>query len=83
MNHFVGNINDPFNILIFQLTFKGALRVARTVFEDVIVPKVNVVVVSVLALQQIENVIQMFVGIVGSGEFEVFFQSFIKMLFTA
>lgn len=32
-------------------------------------PKVNVVVVNVLVLQQIENVIQMSVGIVGSGEF--------------
>lgn len=44
----------------------GALRVARIVLEDAIVPKVNVVVVNVLVLQQIENVIQMFVGIVGS-----------------
>ena len=31
--------------------------------------KVNVVVVNVLALQPIENVIQTFVGTVGSGEF--------------
>ncbi|KAG7035187.1 Histone-lysine N-methyltransferase CLF, partial [Cucurbita argyrosperma subsp. argyrosperma] len=43
-----------------------ALRVARTVLEDVIVLKVNVVVVNVLALQPIENVIQTFVGTVGS-----------------
>lgn len=64
------------------MTFKGALRVARIVLEDAIVPKVNVVVVNVLVLQQIENVIQMFVGIVGSGEFIISFQSFVEMLFT-
>lgn len=46
-------------------------RVARTVLEAAIVLKVNVEVVSVHALLQTENVTQMFVGIVGSGEFVV------------
>ncbi|KAH7520201.1 hypothetical protein FEM48_Zijuj08G0119100 [Ziziphus jujuba var. spinosa] len=43
-------------------------RVARIDLEAVIVLKVNVEVVSVHALLRTENAIQMFVGIVGSGE---------------
>lgn len=42
------------------------LRVARTDLEAVIVLKVNVEVANVHALLQTGNVIQMFVGIVGS-----------------
>lgn len=45
----------------------AVLRVARIGLEDVTAPKVNVVVVNALVLQRTGNVIQMFVGIVGSG----------------
>ncbi|KAK8967776.1 hypothetical protein KSP40_PGU022506 [Platanthera guangdongensis] len=41
-------------------------KFARTVFEDVIALRANVVVVNVLALLLIENVIQMFAEIAGS-----------------
>lgn len=43
-------------------------RVARTDLEAAIVLKVNVEVVNAHALLLTENVTQMFVGIVGSGE---------------
>jgi hypothetical protein len=43
-------------------------RAARTDSEAAIVLKANVEVVNVHALLQTENVTQMFVGIVGSGE---------------
>lgn len=55
-------------------------RVARIDLEVVIVLKVNVEVVSVHALLQTGNVIQMFVEIVGSGELWLWLSFFLVLL---
>jgi len=52
--------------------YQDAPRAARIDFVAVIVLRVNAEVVNVHALPQIGNVIQMSVGIVGSGEIYLF-----------
>ena len=52
-----------------MLSCLDAQRLVRIGFEAVIVPKVNVGVVSVHALLQTGNVIQMFAGIAGLGDY--------------
>ena len=66
----------------FLLVPLDVLRVARTDLEAVIVPKVNVEVVNVHALLQTGNVIQMSVGIVGSGELVLLFLFFLYLMFS-
>jgi len=56
----------------FSFLYQGAPRAARTGFVVVIVLRVNAEVVNVHALPLIGNVIQMSVGIVGSGEIYLF-----------
>ena len=61
----------------YLLIYIDVLRVARIDLEVVIVLKVNVEAVSVHALLQTGNVIQMFVEIVGSGELWLWFSFFL------
>lgn len=54
---------------LFFLSILDAQRLVKIASEAVIVPKASVGVVNVHALPQAENVIQMFAGIAGSGEY--------------
>ena len=64
----------------FLLAPLDVVRVARTDLEAVIVPKVNVEAVNVHVLLQTGNVIQMSVGIVGSGELVLLLLSFFSLV---
>ena len=66
-----------YSVYWYLLVYIDVLRVARIDLEVVIVLKVNVEAVSVHALLQTGNVIQMFVEIVGSGELWLWFSFFL------